>query len=461
MTPYDVTMLGVVVAGMVWGAWRGITWQVASIASLVLGYLFAHPLSAQIAPHLPGQAVVARALSMLVVYVIVSGGVFLAAWVIRSTLRRMKFEAYDRHLGMILGGLEGSLIGVVGTLFVVSLAPQTRAPIFDSPTGRVVGHVMNAVGPVLPTEVRQAIAPSWDHEAEAVATRPDGQAQDQGLGPAEWKKRWKNQPGASNPDDATLPKMARSNRDDVRTDVDATEDLAAKVRGRVGRAAGDFVDRELKANGLGQVDPDGRVRARVGRVAGDVLERKLTGANNDQKNADDVGDLTSEIRGQIGRAASGAIDQKLRDNGLDQVDPDGRVRARVGQAAGDFLERRLTDSEVDQAGVEGTGDLTTEIRGQVGRAAGNVLEQRIKGSDLGQIDADGQIRARVGRAAAGALERGIKSGNAPDLNALYQDGRTRLYQEGRTRLGQAAAEVIEQELQKVGNADGRVANPGR
>lgn len=461
MTLYDATMVGVVVAGMVWGAWRGITWQVASIASLVLGYLFAHPLSAQIAPHLPGQAVVARALSMLVVYVIVSGGVFLAAWVIRNTLRKMKFEAYDRHLGMILGGLEGSLIGVVGTLFVVSLAPQTRAPIFDSPTGRVVGQLMNAVGPVLPTEVRQAIAPSWDHEAGAIANRPEGLDPDQGLGPAAWKKRWKDQPTLSKLDDATLPNAAGSNRGDAQADLESPEKLASKVRGRVGRAVGDFVDRELRDNGLGQVDADGRIHAKIGQAAGDVLERKLTGARTDQGDADVVGELTSEIRGRVGRAAGDAIDRKLKANGLEQIDADGQVRARIGQAVGDFLDRKLNDGKADQVSGEASGELTSEIRGQVGRAAGNVLEQRIKGGDPGRFDADGQIRARVGRAAAGALERGIKKGSVPDLNALYQDGRTRLYQEGRTRLGQAAAEVIEQELRKVGSADGQDRNPGR
>ena len=73
MTYYDVVMAGLVVAGMVWGAWRGITWQVASIASLVLGYSVSHTLSGQLAPQLPGEPVVARALAMLVIYVAVSG----------------------------------------------------------------------------------------------------------------------------------------------------------------------------------------------------------------------------------------------------------------------------------------------------------------------------------------------------------------------------------------------------
>src|SRR5258708_7960795 len=104
MTPYDAAMAGVGIAGMVWGALRGITWQLASIASLVLGYSVAHPLSGQLAPHFPGDPVVARSLAMLAVYAGVSGGIFLVAWLVRATLRRLKFEAFDRHLGMVLGG---------------------------------------------------------------------------------------------------------------------------------------------------------------------------------------------------------------------------------------------------------------------------------------------------------------------------------------------------------------------
>jgi membrane protein required for colicin V production len=171
MTIYDAVMAGLLVAGMVWGAWRGITWQLASIASLVLGYSVSHPLSAQLAPQLEqfGGPVVARALAMLLIYAAVSGGVFLAAWIVRTTLRQLKFEAFDRHLGMIMGGLEGALLGLVGTFFVVSLAPQTRAAIFASPSGRIVGQVMNVVGPVLPGEVRQELAPYWNASGGMIA----------------------------------------------------------------------------------------------------------------------------------------------------------------------------------------------------------------------------------------------------------------------------------------------------
>jgi uncharacterized membrane protein required for colicin V production len=162
MTIYDAAMAGVIVLGMIWGAWRGITWQLASIASLVLGYSVSHPLSAQLAPRFPGDPTVSRALAMLTIYVGVSAGVFLVAWAVRATLRRLKFEAFDRHLGMILGGLEGALLGLVATLFVVSLAPKSRDPIFSSPTGKVAGQVMAALGPILPAEARKVLNPFLD-----------------------------------------------------------------------------------------------------------------------------------------------------------------------------------------------------------------------------------------------------------------------------------------------------------
>ena len=159
MTPYDGAMVGVILAGLIWGAFRGVTWQIASIASLVLGYSVSHTFSARLVGYFPGEPIMARSLAMITVYFVTSGGVFLVAWLIRASLAKMKFEAFDRHLGMLLGGLEGMLLGLVATLFVVSLAPQTRGPIFASPSGKAVGWLMVSVGPVLPSEVRDVLGP--------------------------------------------------------------------------------------------------------------------------------------------------------------------------------------------------------------------------------------------------------------------------------------------------------------
>jgi membrane protein required for colicin V production len=178
MTIYDAVMAALVVSGMVWGAWRGIIWQVASISSLVLGYAVSHQLSPQLAPHFPGEPVVARAEAMMAIYAAVSGGIFLAAWMVRSTLRKLRFEAFDRHLGMVMGGIEGALLGLVGTLFVVSMDQPLRAPIFASPTGQIVSRVMDSVGPVLPEEARQELAPFFNSTSGTIAEGPGGSGSD-------------------------------------------------------------------------------------------------------------------------------------------------------------------------------------------------------------------------------------------------------------------------------------------
>ena len=111
MTIYDVVMIGLVVAGMIWGSIRGFSWQIASIGSLVVGYFGAHQVSAYMLPFLalyqPGDPAIQRGTAMLLAYLVISGGIFLAAWSLRATLRKMKFEVFDRHLGVLLGGIEG------------------------------------------------------------------------------------------------------------------------------------------------------------------------------------------------------------------------------------------------------------------------------------------------------------------------------------------------------------------
>jgi membrane protein required for colicin V production len=159
LTIYDAAMAGVIVAGMIWGSFRGVTWQIASIASLILGYIASHQLSPQLAPQFGTDPVISRTLAMMAIYAVVSGGVFLVAWGFRSILRRMKFEAFDKHLGMLLGGMEGALLGILVTFFVVSLAPQTRDPIYTSPSGKLVAKLIDTIGPAFKTETSEVLAP--------------------------------------------------------------------------------------------------------------------------------------------------------------------------------------------------------------------------------------------------------------------------------------------------------------
>ena len=224
MTPYDAALVGLIATGMIWGAFRGITWQIASIASLVLGYTVSHTLSGQIAPYFPGDPLVARSLAMLAIYFSASTGVFLVAWLIRATLRQLKFEAFDRYLGMLLGGVEGFIISLVITLFVVSLAPQTRDPIFNSPSGKLVAQVMSAIGPVLPEEARSVLAPFWSNNGKVA-----------NLDTVDLEKS----PTSSGPHSASVPK------DDAATPA-SLESVIQQEETRIGKAVSENAVKSLR-----------------------------------------------------------------------------------------------------------------------------------------------------------------------------------------------------------------------
>jgi uncharacterized membrane protein required for colicin V production len=230
MTIYDAAMVGLVVSGMIWGAIRGITWQLASMASLVLGYLVAFPLSGQLVSHFPGEPVVARSLALLASYAAVSGSVFLAAWMVRATLRRWQFEAYDHHLGMILGSLEGAIVGLVITLFVVSLSPQWRTPILTSPSGRVVCRVLNTIEPVLPGEIRTELSPFWNSMSmDAISSQT---------------------PQQPNPEvETTDPGRTQANMKDQASTV--LQNLLQEGESRVGRAITEAADKQLSGTTQG------------------------------------------------------------------------------------------------------------------------------------------------------------------------------------------------------------------
>lgn len=280
MTPYDGLMVGIIVAGMIWGALRGITWQVASLASLVLGYALAFPLSGRLAPYIPGQPIVARAVALLLTYVAISGGIFGVAWVIRATLRKLKFEAYDRHLGMLLGGLEGALVGSVVTVFVLSVAPSTRGPILGSPAGRLLGKVMNQVQPILPGEVRAELEPFWGHAPERVAAADRWQ---------ELKRPLTRPEPEANPSVEPDPRETEDDRTATGKAVaeviergaerlSGDDDEGSTVR-RVGRAVAGTVEDEINRIGEPRQPGDSRKR-RIGRAVADLLGDEIDRMSN-------------------------------------------------------------------------------------------------------------------------------------------------------------------------------------
>jgi len=158
ITVYDGLMLLIVLVAVMQGAWRGMAWQVAPIASLVIGYIVSYPLSPQLAPYF-GNPPLNRLWAMIAIYLMVSMVVYMVARSIRHSLERMRLVEFDRHLGAILGGVKGVLFTAVLTIGLVAVSDQAREIILKSESSTIAARLMNTISPILPTQLNDLVAP--------------------------------------------------------------------------------------------------------------------------------------------------------------------------------------------------------------------------------------------------------------------------------------------------------------
>ena len=158
VTFYDALILLIVVVCVIQGAWRGMVWQIAPIASLVLGYVVAYPMSERTA-HFFGQPPTNRLFAMIAIYLAVSLAVYLMVRSVRESLERLKLVEFDRHLGALLGGVKGVLFSMALTIGLLSVSQQARPIILPSETRTVAAKIVATISPILPPALNDVIRP--------------------------------------------------------------------------------------------------------------------------------------------------------------------------------------------------------------------------------------------------------------------------------------------------------------
>jgi membrane protein required for colicin V production len=155
--PYDIFVLAVLAAATLYGLWKGVAWQIASIASLVVSAVVAGRYGAALAPYLSRHAPWNRFLAMLVLYLATSAAIWIVFHLVSGLLDRIHLRDFDRQLGAILGFAKGLLLCVVVTFFAVTLSEAARQSILHSPSGYYMAKLIRNARPVLPGEVRDLV----------------------------------------------------------------------------------------------------------------------------------------------------------------------------------------------------------------------------------------------------------------------------------------------------------------
>jgi membrane protein required for colicin V production len=181
MDLYDLLMLLVLGANLLLGVWKGMAWQAASIASLVLSYFMALRYSTALAPYLGVEAPLNRFVAMFVLYLGSSLFVWLCFRAVSGFIDRLRLKEFDHQVGGAFGLAKGVLWCVGITFFAVSLMPASRDQVLQSHSGHYIALLLNHADEVMPTEIHQVLDPYLNQlqtELAPVGAKPKHPAAD-------------------------------------------------------------------------------------------------------------------------------------------------------------------------------------------------------------------------------------------------------------------------------------------
>jgi membrane protein required for colicin V production len=150
-------MLAVLAVTTLFGLWKGMAWQLASLASLVLSCFVAMHLSGPLAPYISEREPWNRFIAMLVLYLATSLAVWLAFRLVAGAIDRVRLKEFDRQMGAMFGLAKGCLLCVVITFFAVTLSETVRQAVLKSRSGKYIAVAIQKAAPVMPEEVRDVL----------------------------------------------------------------------------------------------------------------------------------------------------------------------------------------------------------------------------------------------------------------------------------------------------------------
>ena len=152
----DVAMLGLLLLSLVAGLWRGLIFEVLSLAGYVLAWFAAQWYAPRVADELPWEAAL-QSWRLPVAYMLVFAGALMLCGLAARLLRRLVQASPLGPLDRLLGGGFGLLRGLLALLVASTLGaltPLARAPAWQQSSGAAwLQALRQEIQPVLPPAV--------------------------------------------------------------------------------------------------------------------------------------------------------------------------------------------------------------------------------------------------------------------------------------------------------------------
>ena len=156
MAALDWVFVALLLASMLMGAWRGLVYEVLSLAGWVVAFLVAQWFAADAAALLPwegAQDTVRYAAGFILVFIVTIFACGFLAWLGKKLVDAVGLRPVDRTLGAAFGVLRGLVI-LLELVVIAGLKPLHQAAWWQASRGAVwLSEMVQTLKPVLPQEL--------------------------------------------------------------------------------------------------------------------------------------------------------------------------------------------------------------------------------------------------------------------------------------------------------------------
>ncbi|MFW2358061.1 CvpA family protein [Hydrogenophaga sp.] len=157
----DGLLLTVLLLSVLLGAWRGLVYEVLSVAGWVAAFVLAQAYADEVALMLPLEGLsppLQLAAGFLVVFIAVAFAGGLLAWLVKKLVASVGLRPVDRLLGSAFGLARG-VVMLLAFAVVVSMSPLRDAQWWQgSAVADMLVATLHAIKPLLPEPVARYIA---------------------------------------------------------------------------------------------------------------------------------------------------------------------------------------------------------------------------------------------------------------------------------------------------------------
>jgi membrane protein required for colicin V production len=155
MPVLDWIFVAVLVISLLVGAWRGLVYELLSLANWIAAFVLAQWFAPDVAHYLPlanASEVVRYAAGFVVVFIVALFAGGLIAFLVRKLIAAVGLRPVDRVLGAAFGLVRGAVVLLALTV-VAGMTPVVKSSWWQESTGASVASVvLKGLKPVLPEE---------------------------------------------------------------------------------------------------------------------------------------------------------------------------------------------------------------------------------------------------------------------------------------------------------------------